>query len=308
MQEVIFDILQQEEQEYLTYTTATVKTSYTSYPTIISLQRPDRILPPAQQLWEAWKVLGLGQYSPNFVPVIEDFDLLYRTLSSKTYTTLTKAIDGRRSLRDLSMLFRQHLLRLGAFLLPYIRQGAIDLKAVSPYTMLTSFPPTSQQLVPQPFSPSEILTQPVDEQDAEPTVLQTSAKPFLVACVDDSAYAGNQMRRIVERAGYQYFWIRESSQALPALIERQPDLIFLDWMMPPANGYDVCSQIRQAAQLKHTPIVVLTSKDTLVERIRAKLAAANEFMTKPIQPREVLATLHRHFPRAEAASAVGDGA
>ena len=79
------------------------------------------------------------------------------------------------------------------------------------------------------------------------------------------------------------------------LLEQKPDLIFLDLVMPIANGYEICSQIRRISAFKDTPIIILTSNDGIVDRVRARMVGATDFLAKPIEREKVLRVAHRYL-------------
>jgi two-component system, chemotaxis family, response regulator PixG len=101
------------------------------------------------------------------------------------------------------------------------------------------------------------------------------------------------MERILTEAGYGFVGIQDSIQALPTLIERKPSLIFLDLVMPVANGYEICAQIRRVSQFKDIPIVILTSNDGIIDRVRAKMVGSSGFLAKPVDADKVLAIARR---------------
>lgn len=116
-----------------------------------------------------------------------------------------------------------------------------------------------------------------------------------VVYVDDSPSDSRTMAAIVEKMGYQYFNIPDPLQALPKLIELKPKLIFLDLVMPIANGYEVCAQIRRITAFKKIPIIIVTSNDGIADRVRAKIVGASGFMGKPIQEKKVQKVFKKHL-------------
>jgi chemotaxis family two-component system response regulator PixG len=66
--------------------------------------------------------------------------------------------------------------------------------------------------------------------------------------------------------------------------------------MPIVNGYELCSQIRRVSSLKDLPIVMLTSQDGIVDRVRAKVVKASAFLPKPIEPTKLLQTVAQFAP------------
>jgi len=137
---------------------------------------------------------------------------------------------------------------------------------------------------------SAIPTQPVHSE-------RQSSAP-LVAYIDDSQLDSLMMGNIISQAGYRYLTIQNSLEALPLLLEHKPDLIFLDLVMPIANGYEICSQIRRVSAFKNTPVVILTSNDKIVDRLRAKIVGATSFLPKPITPEKVISLLKLFHQRS----------
>ena len=86
-------------------------------------------------------------------------------------------------------------------------------------------------------------------------------------------------------------------QALPVLIENKPDLIFLDLIMPVANGYEICSQLRRNSLFVNTPVIILTGSDGFIDRVRAKVVGATDFLSKPVAADKVMAAVHRYVKR-----------
>lgn len=116
-----------------------------------------------------------------------------------------------------------------------------------------------------------------------------------VIYIDDSPADSRAMATIVEKLGYQYINIPDPLQALPMLIELKPRLIFLDLVMPIANGYEVCAQIRRISAFKKIPVIIVTSNDGIADRVRAKIVGASGFMGKPIQEKRILKVFKKHL-------------
>ncbi len=117
----------------------------------------------------------------------------------------------------------------------------------------------------------------------------------LVACVDDSPMICRSLEEILTHQGYRFVGIQDSLTAVLNLIKSKPDFIFLDLLMPKVNGYEICSQIRKTPSLKNVPVVILTGKDGIVDRMRAKLVGATDFLGKPVEQDKVLNMLHKYL-------------
>lgn len=68
--------------------------------------------------------------------------------------------------------------------------------------------------------------------------------------------------------------------------------------MPIANGYEICSQIRRVSALNHIPVIILTSNDGIVDRVRAKMVGSSGFLAKPIVTEKVLKILQKYLPNS----------
>ncbi len=229
-------------------------------PAPISLQA-DQAWQQAGRAWELWQQADLVNFSPNLAPTIWDEAGLRQRTSPVVYHNLSTLADGRLTLRDLAIKLNQPLVLLTQSIMPYVNDGLMGLTLVDDI----SFPVKST----------------------------TSA---LIAYIDDSRFDSATMGRILAPAGYRFINIRDSMQALPMLLEHKPDLIFLDLLMPVANGYEVCAQIRRISAFKDTPVIILTSSDGIVDRVRAKLVGSSGFLAKPIEAAKVLATLQQYLP------------
>jgi two-component system, chemotaxis family, response regulator PixG len=117
----------------------------------------------------------------------------------------------------------------------------------------------------------------------------------LIACIDDSPVLSHSVKKILESVGYQSMVIPEPLAGMGLLAKYRPNLILLDLLMPTVNGYSVCKFLRETTLFKTTPIVILTAKDTIVDRTRAKLAGATDFITKPPEPQELLQVIRLHI-------------
>lgn len=283
--EVLFDIIQQEETKPVTFQSAPDDVLDTS----LALVNAEQLLMEVQQLWTAWRSLGLANHSPNLAPILRHPDQLQAHTSEKIYKLLIACVDGRRTLRDLSMLVKQDVLQLSRVLVPLYRKGLVALVKIPD---LSSPVPKAPSVVPVPTrlpdsNGSRLISNP-------PTAKERHAP--LIACIDDSLRECQIMEQIVVQAGYRFLGIHDSVQALPTLIERKPDLIFLDLVMPIVNGYEICAQIRRVSVFRDTPIVILTSNDGIIDRVRAKIVRSSGFLAKPVDASRVLAVIQKLLP------------
>jgi len=268
--EVLFDILQQEETKPVCFNSNPQDILETS----LAPLNADHLLEEIQQDWAAWRNLGLADQLPDLAPVLRRSEQLQQEANEKVYRVLTATVDGKRTLRDLAALMKQDLLPLARLLLPFLRKGLIGL---------TPVPDLPVNLPIVSATPSSDSSFPVS------TSSKVAANIPLIACIDDSARERQIMEQIVTQAGYRFLGIQDSVQALPLLLEQKPNLIFLDLVMPIANGYEICAQIRRVSAFKDIPVVILTSNDGSIDRVRAKVVGSSGFIPKPVDAEKVRA-------------------
>ncbi|TJZ70730.1 twitching motility response regulator PilG [Chitiniphilus eburneus] len=119
-----------------------------------------------------------------------------------------------------------------------------------------------------------------------------------VMVIDDS----NTIRRSAEiflgQAGCEVILAEDGFDALAKISDHQPDLIFVDVMMPRLDGYQTCSLIKKNPRYKSTPVVMLSSKDGLFDRARGRMVGSDEYLTKPFTKDSLLAAVGAHVQSA----------
>ena len=118
-----------------------------------------------------------------------------------------------------------------------------------------------------------------------------------VLIVDDDLAVLRMMEYIFDRADYEVHLAASGPEALSKVNETRPDLIILDVMMPDVNGLEVCQRLRAEPASAHLPIIMLSAKDQLEDKVNGFEAGADDYVAKPVDPQELLARakalLHR---------------
>jgi hypothetical protein len=166
--EVLFDILQQEKTGQLSYATDSQDTLNAS----LTLVHPRQALTQAQQAWVAWKHAGLDHLSPNFAPVLRSLDPLEQPTSLQINPALAKVIDGKRTLRDLSLILDQDLLLLTRILIAYVRKGFLAW-----VEMPALLPPAPDAFASEQRSASEQITQQITYPLEQPRLQSILEEP-----------------------------------------------------------------------------------------------------------------------------------
>ena len=111
---------------------------------------------------------------------------------------------------------------------------------------------------------------------------------YSVLVVDDEPNIVLSLEFLMKQAGHAVRVARSGEQALAAVDAAKPDLMLLDIMMPPPDGYEVCRTIRNTPGIRDIPIIMLTAKGRDDERAQGIAVGATDFITKPFSNREVV--------------------
>ncbi|MGI9388107.1 MAG: phosphate regulon transcriptional regulator PhoB [Methyloligellaceae bacterium] len=111
----------------------------------------------------------------------------------------------------------------------------------------------------------------------------------LVLIVEDEAPLVTLLRYNLERAGYEVAEAFDGEEALQSVEERRPDLILLDWMLPAVSGLEVCRQLRRKTVTRSVPVIMLTARGDEADRVRGLDSGADDYVTKPFSPTELVA-------------------
>lgn len=120
---------------------------------------------------------------------------------------------------------------------------------------------------------------------------ETGFEGIKVVVIDDSKTIRRTAETLLKKAGCQVITATDGFESLSRVMEHQPDIIFVDIMMPRLDGYQTCALIKNNPTFKKIPIVMLSSKDGLFERARGRIVGAEHYMTKPFTREELLNTI-----------------
>lgn len=261
--EVLFDVTQAMEIDYETVNDNLLTTR-------LILIDAEQVIKEANKLYHAWQSAKVADRSPDLAPIIRQPEALKSKTPLQVYQNLVQLLNGKQTLRDLSIRMKRDVVTVTRSLLPYIQMGLVQLVKVNDIP-----PPTSTPVAQKLF------------KDKTP-------RRLTIACIDDSPTICQTMEKIVTEAGYNFVAEMDGLRAIAVLLSRKPDLIFLDLVMPNTNGYEICSQLRKLSFFKHTPIVILTGNDGIVDRVRAKMVGSTDFLSKPAEAEQVLATIDKY--------------
>jgi two-component system, chemotaxis family, response regulator PixG len=278
--EVLFDIIQfsQSNGDRIGFQLIPINTSSNVANLNLPLLDIEPILSNAIKDWRAWLGHGLAAYFPSQFPRVSE--LVPTTENNLKH--VIGSIDGNRSLRSLAIHHQQHLLDFTKSLLPLLKAESIVLAAQ---------PKSIANRIKNHQTNNRVYRQVAATSTEEPQKLQQ----LTIACIDDSVLIYRHLEDVLTTNGYRSFGVQDPLKIIPSLIKNKPDFIFLDLLMPITNGYEVCEQIRKTPSLKNIPVVILTGKDGLIDRMRAKMVGADGFLSKPVQTKSVLKAIDKYL-------------
>ncbi|MGB8843502.1 MAG: phosphate regulon transcriptional regulator PhoB [Aliidongia sp.] len=120
----------------------------------------------------------------------------------------------------------------------------------------------------------------------------------LVMIVEDEAPLVTLLKYNLEKEGFGVCEASDGEEALVQIAERKPDVVLLDWMLPLVSGIEVCRQIRRSPQSRTVPIIMLTARGEEGDKIRGLNSGADDYITKPFSPSELIARVRAVIRRA----------
>lgn len=117
-----------------------------------------------------------------------------------------------------------------------------------------------------------------------------------ILVVDDDPAISEMLTIVLESEGLKPIPVMDGNDAVPAFEEHEPDLILLDLMLPGMNGVDICRAIRRESSV---PIVMLTAKTDTVDVVLGLESGADDYITKPFKPKELIARIRARLRRSD---------
>jgi len=115
-----------------------------------------------------------------------------------------------------------------------------------------------------------------------------------VMVIDDSKTIRRTAETLLKKAGCDVVTATDGFEALAKITDQNPDVIFIDIMMPRLDGYQTCALIKNNHIYKNTPVILLTSKDGLFDRARGRIVGSDQYLTKPFTKDELLGAITTH--------------
>ena len=123
--------------------------------------------------------------------------------------------------------------------------------------------------------------------------MSASFEALKVVIVDDSNTIRRTAETILVKAGCEVVTAIDGFDSLAKIVDVEPDVIFVDIMMPRLDGYQTCALIKNNNEFKQTPVIMLSSKDGLFDKAKGRIVGADEYLTKPFSKNELFEVLER---------------
>ena len=126
--------------------------------------------------------------------------------------------------------------------------------------------------------------------DAQPSV-DLNVK---VMVIDDSKTIRRSAETLLKKVGCEVVTAIDGFEALAKITEHKPDIIFVDIMMPRLDGYQTCALIKNNQNFKATPVIMLSSKDSIFDRARGRIVGSEKYLTKPFSKEDLINAITTH--------------
>ena len=123
----------------------------------------------------------------------------------------------------------------------------------------------------------------------------SATNPIKVLVIDDSNTIRRSAELFLRQAGYEVILAEDGFDALAKISDHQPQVIFVDIMMPRLDGYQTCALIKKSGKHRATPVIMLSSKDSLFDRARGRMVGSDEYLTKPFTKESLLRAVESHL-------------
>jgi twitching motility two-component system response regulator PilG len=118
-----------------------------------------------------------------------------------------------------------------------------------------------------------------------------------VMVIDDSKTIRRTAENLLKKQGCEVVTATDGFEALAKIAEHKPDIIFVDIMMPRLDGYQTCALIKNNRTFRETPVIMLSSKDSIFDKARGRIVGSEQYLTKPFTKDDLLNAIKVHAKR-----------
>lgn len=118
--------------------------------------------------------------------------------------------------------------------------------------------------------------------------MEAEGNGIKVMVIDDSKVIRRTAESLLVKAGFRVYTAEDGFDALAKIADTQPEIIFVDIMMPRLDGYQTCALIKNNSRFRGTPVVMLSSKDGLFDKAKGRIVGSDSYLTKPFSREDLL--------------------
>ncbi|MEM9275202.1 MAG: response regulator [Cyanobacteria bacterium P01_F01_bin.143] len=205
-----------------------------------------------------WASLASKIDSMDAVPYVNESNLL-KVKDSKVRKHLENNVDGHRTLLDIATSIGEDPLRIANFYFNWVNSEIVSFEKIS-----------------EANSTAETVAMNREVTNV-PTILSVDDSPIVQTCIKRAL-----------KGCYEVLCTSRPFKALTILNQKSIDLILLDLNMPEMNGLEFCKKIRKTPKLKNLPIIMVTARDGMVNKMKGQMAGSNAYITKPFKSQELM--------------------
>ncbi len=124
--------------------------------------------------------------------------------------------------------------------------------------------------------------------------MDTNFHGLKVMIIDDSKTIRRTAETLLQKEGCEVVTAVDGFDALAKIVDANPDIIFVDIMMPRLDGYQTCALIKNHPEYSQKPVIMLSSKDGLFDKARGRIVGSDEYLTKPFSKEDLFATISKY--------------
>ena len=128
-------------------------------------------------------------------------------------------------------------------------------------------------------------------------VKEINVEKIKIMVIDDSNTIRKSAEMFLTKAGYQVVCIEDGFEALTRINEEDPNLVFIDVLMPKIDGLQACQVIKRNPKFKNTPVIFLSSKDSQFDKARGFMMGATDYLTKPFTKDGIIEIVNRYVKK-----------
>lgn len=123
--------------------------------------------------------------------------------------------------------------------------------------------------------------------------MENRSRSLKIMVIDDSNTVRSSAQELLGTLGHEVATAENGYEAISKIVDLKPDLIFLDIMMPKLDGYQTCALVKHNKDYKDIPIIMLSSKDGVYDKAKARVVGANDFVSKPFGAEDLIDAINR---------------